>query len=37
MELRREMILIGIGDPERLSRRSRDEAQLSGQDGGQGG
>src|SRR5215204_294314 len=34
VELRREMILIGIGDPERLSRRSRDEAQLSGQDGG---
>jgi hypothetical protein len=34
VELRREMILIGVGDPERLSRRSRDEAQLSGQDGG---
>src|SRR5215217_6736755 len=33
MELRREMIFIGIGDAESLSRRSRDDVHLGGQDG----
>jgi hypothetical protein len=37
MVLQREMILVGIGDTERLSCRSRDEAHFGGQNGGQGG